>query len=105
MKRRMLCLAVVVCLMCALAPSALAWATLDNYISANFGRSYDVYSGPGTNYYRANLGRAMYGGGAFVAGAVFNAGIVSFKPGRTIFGSGKTVLFASQMILHFDPFP
>ena len=64
MKRRMVCIALMLALCCVLAPQALAMANLDDYISANFGRSYDVFSGPGRHYYRANMGKAMYGGGA-----------------------------------------
>lgn len=64
MKRRLLSLAMVGWMLMGFIPSAQALATLDSYISANFGRSYPVYSGPGTQYYRANMGKAMYGGGA-----------------------------------------
>ena len=64
MKRRVVCIALLLILCLSLVPEAQAMANLDHYINANFGRSYDVYSGPGRNYYRANSGKAMYGGGA-----------------------------------------
>ena len=64
MKRRIVCLALLLALCCSFVPQAFAMANLDYYISANFGRSYDVFSGPGRHYYRANMGKAMYGGGA-----------------------------------------
>ena len=64
MKRRMVCAVLLVALCLSWIPGARAMATLDAYINANFGRSYDVYSGPGRHYYRANMGKAMYGGGA-----------------------------------------
>ena len=64
MKRRILSLLLAALLIISLIPSAQASATLDQYINVNFGRSYDVYSGPGVHYYRANSGKAMYGGGS-----------------------------------------
>ncbi|MBR3020661.1 MAG: hypothetical protein IKH57_26940 [Clostridia bacterium] len=64
MKRRMLCFALAAAVFFSLLPKARAITSLDSYISANFGRSYDVFSGPGRQYYRANMGKAMYGGGA-----------------------------------------
>lgn len=38
--------------------------SLDVYATARFSRSYPVYSGPGEFYYRANQGKATYGGGS-----------------------------------------
>ena len=64
MKRRLVCFALLLVLCASFLPEARAMANLDFYISANFGRSYDVFSGPGRHYYRANMGKAMYGGGA-----------------------------------------
>ena len=64
MKRRGVCIALLLVLCFSFMPGARAMANLDHYINANFGRSYDVFSGPGRNYYRANMGKAMYGGGA-----------------------------------------
>lgn len=64
MKRRIVCVALLLVLCLSFLPEARAMATLDSYFNANFGRSYDVFSGPGRNYYRANMGKAMYGGGA-----------------------------------------
>ena len=64
MKRRVICFALALAVFFSLLPEARAITSLDSYISANFGRSYDVFSGPGRQYYRANMGKAMYGGGA-----------------------------------------
>ena len=64
MKRQVVCVALLLILCFSFVTTARAAANLDHYINANFGRSYDVYSGPGRNYYRANMGKAMYGGGA-----------------------------------------
>ncbi len=64
MKRRIICITLLLVLCVSFMPQAHAMANLDYYISANFGRSYDVFSGPGRHYYRANMGKAMYGGGA-----------------------------------------
>ena len=64
MKRRVICFVLTVAVCFSFLPEARAMASLDYYISANFGRSYDVFSGPGRHYYRANMGKAMYGGGA-----------------------------------------
>ena len=63
MKNRFICLALVCVLLMSLAPGALAYATLDNYVTGSFGRNYAVYTGPGEYYYRANNGKASYGGG------------------------------------------
>lgn len=49
-------------LLCAAVLPAQA-ATLDEYATAKFSKNYPVYSGPGENYYRANSGKALYGGG------------------------------------------
>ncbi|MBR3107019.1 MAG: hypothetical protein IKH30_07535 [Clostridia bacterium] len=64
MKRRVVCITLLLILCFSFVPEARAMATLDHFFNANFGRSYDVYSGPGKDYYRANMGKAMYGGGS-----------------------------------------
>ena len=64
MKRRIVFAVLLVAICFSCMPAARAMATLDTYFNANFGRSYDVYSGPGRHYYRANMGKAMYGGGS-----------------------------------------
>ena len=47
MKRRIVCAVLLVAFCFSCMPAARAMATLDVYFNANFGRSYDVYSGPG----------------------------------------------------------
>ncbi|MBR4359198.1 MAG: hypothetical protein IKP32_01080 [Clostridia bacterium] len=64
MKKRLLCAALALILMLPLTPGALAVSSLDVYATGSFNQSYPVYSGPGLNYYRANNGKATYGGGA-----------------------------------------
>ncbi len=44
-------------------PTYDRFQTLEKFAQAGLPKSYDVYSGPGTKYYRANKGRAQYGGG------------------------------------------
>ena len=64
MKKRLLCAALSLMLLLPLMPGALAVSSLDVYATGSFNQSYPVYSGPGLNYYRANNGKATYGGGA-----------------------------------------
>lgn len=63
MKKRLICVALACVLLLSLAPSALAGANLDSYATGSFSRNYAVYTGPGEYYYRANNGKASYGGG------------------------------------------
>ena len=63
MNKRLICLALVLALMVPAVISAQALTDLNTYASGNFGRSFPVYSGPGEFYYRANSGKATYGGG------------------------------------------
>ncbi|MBE5781944.1 MAG: cadherin-like beta sandwich domain-containing protein [Clostridiales bacterium] len=64
MKKRVICLALALLLILSLAiPAQAALTSLNVYATARFARSYPVYSGPGEYYYRANSGKAMYGGG------------------------------------------
>ena len=64
MKMRLLCTAMLIVLLTSLIPAALAESRLDHYAIASFGQNYAVYSGPGEYYYRANSGKALYGGGS-----------------------------------------
>ena len=64
MKNRLVCLVLAMALLLGLIPSASAGASLDFWAQSSFDKEYDVYSGPGTFYYRANNGRASYGYGA-----------------------------------------
>ena len=57
MKRRVVCITLLLILCFSFVPEARAMATLDHFFNANFGRSYDVYSGPGKDYYRANMAK------------------------------------------------
>ena len=52
----------IVSLLCALCALASA-EHLDNYFQARFNKSPAFFTGPGTDYYRANNGKAQYGGG------------------------------------------
>ena len=63
MKKRLVCLTLICALLLSFAPSALARATLDNHATGSFSKNYAVYTGPGEYYYRANNGKASYGGG------------------------------------------
>ncbi|MBQ6803250.1 MAG: cadherin-like beta sandwich domain-containing protein [Clostridia bacterium] len=63
MKKRLACLALLIVLLCSVLLPAQALTSLNTYASARFDRSYPVYSGPGEYYYRANSGKATYGGG------------------------------------------
>ncbi len=73
MKKRLACLMLLVVLLSSALLPAQALTSLDVYASARFDRSYPVYSGPGEYYYRANGGKAVYGGGvARVYGVIGN---------------------------------
>ncbi|MBR4331065.1 MAG: hypothetical protein IKP72_00130 [Clostridia bacterium] len=63
MKRTMLCLMAAVVLLAGLIFPAGAESVLDTYAKGRFRSVYDVYSGPGKEYVRANSGKAAYGGG------------------------------------------
>ena len=63
MNKRLICAILAGILLFSAVPCALAATTLDDYATASFGASYAVYSGPGEYYYRANNGKASYGGG------------------------------------------
>ena len=63
MKKRFVCLFLAALLMLPLIPSALALTDLNIYAESSFDKEYEVYSGPGVYYFRANDGRAAYGWG------------------------------------------
>ncbi len=63
MRKRLLCTVLLVALLFSALPAARAVSTLDEYATASFEGAYAVYSGPGEYYYRANSGKAVYGGG------------------------------------------
>ena len=63
MKKRLICALLLLALLVSAMPAAYARTTLDNYATASFAGSFPVYSGPGEYYYRANNGKATYGGG------------------------------------------
>ena len=63
MKKRLICAAAMLIFLFSLLPGAHAASRLDDYATASFGKTYAVYSGPGEHYYRANSGKASYGGG------------------------------------------
>lgn len=66
-----LLLAMAIMISLAAVP-AKALTSLDNFVSGRFSKVLPVYSGPGKDYYRANNGKASYGG----AGAVRIYGVV-----------------------------
>lgn len=63
MKRRCLILTVLFMFVLSMALPASAAASLTRFATARFSKSYPVYSGPGTHYFRANNGKATYGAG------------------------------------------
>ena len=63
MKKRLVCLALCLALLCSLTVPAMALTGLNTFATARFARSFAVYSGPGLFYMRANEGKATYGGG------------------------------------------
>ncbi|MBR3905817.1 MAG: cadherin-like beta sandwich domain-containing protein, partial [Clostridia bacterium] len=77
MKKLIALLLILVTLIGLCAP-AMALRTMEEYASAKFTKNYPVYSGPGTDYYRANNGKALYGKGgkARIYGLVDNAWVM-----------------------------
>ncbi len=69
--KKMLVSLLAMALILTLALPAQALVSIDQYASTRFTKSFPVYSGPGEHYYRANNGKALYGG----AGAVRVYGI------------------------------
>lgn len=53
-------------LILSMALPAQALVTMGNYATTRFTKTYPVYSGPGEHYYRANNGKALYGGAGSV---------------------------------------
>ena len=66
MRKTCLCLAIITILLLGLIPCAAAESPLDSYATGSFGnqQSLAVYTGPGEEYFRANNGKAAYGGGS-----------------------------------------
>lgn len=61
--KKLTSLVLVLVLLCAALPAAQAVVSLNQYASAKFdAKNIPVYSGPGEDYYRANNGKAAYGG-------------------------------------------
>ena len=77
MKKLIALLLILVTLIGLCAP-AMALRNMEEYASAKFTKNYPVYSGPGTDYYRANNGKALYGKGGKVRiyGLVDNAWVM-----------------------------
>lgn len=65
MKKAWLCLALAAVLLIGVIPWAAAESPLDSYATGTFGdkQTFEVYTGPGKEYFRANNGKAAYGGG------------------------------------------
>ena len=67
MKKNLTCIflifALILCALPVTRAEAVVLTTLDDYAKGSFKSSYAVYSGPGEQYYRANSGKALYGGG------------------------------------------
>ena len=62
MKRKCLILTILFLLVLSMTLPVSA-ASLTRFATARFDQSFPVYSGPGTHYFRANNGKATYGGG------------------------------------------
>ncbi len=64
MKKRLVCLALVLVLSMPLFHPAFALTDLNIYATSSFSKGYDVYSGPGTYYFRNGDYQAYYSRGA-----------------------------------------
>lgn len=64
--KKIVALALALLLVLLTAIPAYALISLDDYATCRFTKAYAVYSGPGEHYYRANNGKAMYGGNGTV---------------------------------------
>ncbi|MBQ2978257.1 MAG: hypothetical protein IJE17_12290 [Clostridia bacterium] len=83
MKKRLVCLMLALVLVMPALFSAQALTGLNSFAHARFDRGYPVFSGPGEYYYRANNGKAMYGGGgvARVYGVIGNWIMIGYELG------------------------
>lgn len=63
MKKRLFCLIMAFALLLGQVPYASALTDLNVFAKSSFDKGYDVYSGPGFHYYRANNGAARYSSG------------------------------------------
>lgn len=91
MKKRMVCALLVLCMALGAVVAAQAEnLNLRNYAKARFGHGYPVYSGPGWDYYRANEGKATYGGGgvARVYGVTGKWVLIGYQTGTGIYRLG-----------------
>ena len=89
MKKRLVCMALALALMLPLIPSAYALTDLSVYATSSFDKEYDVYSGPGTYYYRAANGAATYGyGGVRIYGVVGDWVMIGYGFGNNKFRIG-----------------
>ena len=61
--KRITALLLLVVLFGTLCVAPATAENLDSYFSARFNKSPAFYTGPGSDYYRANNGKAQYGGG------------------------------------------
>lgn len=62
-KKRLVSFLLALTVLLSLAGGAHALTDLSVYATARFSHYFNCYSGPGTYYYRANEGKATYGGG------------------------------------------
>ena len=94
MKKRLICLALVLALLCSLTVPAMALTGLNVFATARFSKSFPVYSGPGIFYVRANEGKATYGsrGVARVYGVVGDWVLIGYQ-----LGSGSYRIGYSEM--------
>lgn len=65
MKKLSALLLAVLLLVVSIAP-AQALTSLNDHATARISKAYPVYSGPGEHYYRANSGKALFGGSSSV---------------------------------------
>ena len=63
MKKRVLVFLLALSLLLSVTGGAQALTDLSVFATARFSHYFDCYSGPGVYYYRANEGKATYGGG------------------------------------------
>ena len=79
----MVCLILALALTLPVLTSASALTGLNSFATARFSTGHACYSGPGYDYFRANSGKAMYGGGgvARVYGVTGNWIMIGYELG------------------------
>lgn len=89
MKKKLCILLLALAALLALTVGAQA-ANLNTYATARFERSWPCYSGPGEYYFRANNGKATYGGGgvARVYGVTGKWVLIGYQTGTGIYRLG-----------------